>query len=72
MSPKQASRAERERHACQKLAYRMRDAQEISGLGRSTLYSHIRAGRLESVKVGGARLILDSGLRRLLQMKESA
>jgi len=49
----------------------MRDAEEISGLGRSTLYSHIRAGRLASVKVGGARLILDSGLRKLLQIGEA-
>ena len=68
METKQVSQDERERRSCQKLAYRMRDAEEISGLGRSTLYSHIRAGRLESVKVGGARLILDSGLRKLLKI----
>jgi excisionase family DNA binding protein len=61
----QSSRSEIKMH-------RIDGAAEKSGLSRSTLYNHIRSGALESVKIGGARLIPDSALRRLLQIEEPA
>jgi excisionase family DNA binding protein len=52
--------------------HRIDDASAISSLSRSTLYDHIRSGRLKSIKVGGRRLIPDSALRELLQIEELA
>jgi excisionase family DNA binding protein len=52
--------------------HRIDDASAISSLSRSTLYDHIRHGRLKSIKVGGRRLIPDSALRELLQIEELA
>jgi excisionase family DNA binding protein len=51
--------------------HRIDDAFEISRLGRSTLYNHMKSGRLKSVRIGGRRLIPDSALRELLQIEES-
>ena len=48
-----------------KLAYPMKEASEVSGLSRSTLYELISSGRLKAVKVGGRRLILHSDLLAL-------
>jgi predicted site-specific integrase-resolvase len=49
----------------------MKDASEISRLSRSTLYEHIRHGRLKkSRRVGGRRLILDADLRKFLEIEE--
>ena len=53
-----------------KLAHRVEDAAKISGLSRSTIFLHIREGRLKSVKVGGARLIHDTELRHFLKIEE--
>jgi excisionase family DNA binding protein len=51
-----------------RLAHRIDDAVEVSGIGRSTLFEHIRHGRLKSVKIGGLRLIPDAALREFLQI----
>ena len=40
-----------------KLAYSVEEACKASSLGRTTLYSHMAAGRLHSVRIGGRRLI---------------
>jgi excisionase family DNA binding protein len=40
-----------------KLMYRVPEAVEQTGIGRSTLYELMRTGELESVKVGRSRLI---------------
>jgi excisionase family DNA binding protein len=40
-----------------KLLYRVPEAVEQTGIGRSTLYELMRSGDLESVKVGRSRLI---------------
>jgi excisionase family DNA binding protein len=40
-----------------KLAYRIDQAAEASGLGRSKLYEEIALGRLRAFKAGGRRLI---------------
>jgi excisionase family DNA binding protein len=51
-----------------RLAHRIDDAVEVSGIGRPTLFEHIRHGRLKSVKIGGLRLIPDAALREFLQI----
>lgn len=48
------------------VAYRINDAVQISGLGRSKIYELIATGDLESVKIGGRRLIIADSLRGLL------
>lgn len=40
-----------------KLAYSIREACEASSLGRSTVYAHIAAGRLQFRKIGGRTVI---------------
>jgi excisionase family DNA binding protein len=49
-----------------KLAYSIKEACQASSLGRSTLYSHILAGRLRAVRVGGRTLIPAESLRALI------
>ena len=56
-----------DRTPMEKLAYRVDEASEVSGLGRSKLYEEIKAGRLRSVRVGGRRLILHEDLVALLK-----
>ena len=43
-----------------------REAVNVSGLGKTTIYSLIGDGTLKTVKVGGARLVLRESLDRLL------
>lgn len=40
-----------------KLLYTIPEAADLTGIGRTTLYGEITAGRLESVKIGRARRI---------------
>lgn len=49
-----------------KIAYRIKEAAIAAGLGRSTLYEEIAAGRLKSVKAAGRRLILKADLEDFL------
>ena len=49
-----------------KLAYSIREACRASSLGRSTVYSHISAGRLRAVRVGGRTLIPAESLLALI------
>ena len=49
-----------------KLAYSLREACEASSLGRTTVYSHILSGRLQSVRIGGRRVILADSLHDLI------
>lgn len=49
-----------------KLAYSIKEACEASSLGRTTLFSHIKSGRLPTVKVGGRTLIPAAALHALL------
>jgi hypothetical protein len=51
--------------------HRIADVVTISRLCRSTIYNHIKSGALKSVRVGGARLVTDASLRRLLKVEES-
>ena len=46
----------------ERLLYRPREAAQALGIGRDKLYDLMRAGRLESVKDGGARFITADAL----------
>jgi excisionase family DNA binding protein len=48
------------------LAYRIDDAAQVVGLGRSSIYELIAAGKLKSVIVHGRRLIPAGALRALV------
>jgi excisionase family DNA binding protein len=49
-----------------KLAYSIKEACQASSLGRTTLYSHIVAGRLKVTRVGGRTLITAMALHALI------
>ena len=49
-----------------KIGYSIREACQASSLSRSTLYSHISAGRLRIVRVGGRTIIPSDALHALL------
>ena len=50
----------------EKLAYSVNEACAVSSLSRTTIYSHIAAGRLKAVRVGGRTVIHADSLRSLL------
>lgn len=50
-----------------KLAYRIDEAASAVGLGRTSIYDEIKAGRLKAVKVAGRRLILKADLEAYLR-----
>jgi excisionase family DNA binding protein len=49
-----------------KLAYSIREACSASSLGRTSIYSHIAAGRLKAIRVGGRTLIPADSLHALV------
>ncbi|MCM3420549.1 helix-turn-helix domain-containing protein [Sphingopyxis alaskensis] len=53
-----------------KIAYSIKEAMQASSLGRTTIYSHIAAGRLRAIRVGGRRVIPADSLHDLLTGKE--
>ena len=53
------------------LTYRIPDAVRVSGLGRTTLYRLMNAGKLRSIQVGGRRLIVAESLRELLEVGDA-
>ncbi len=52
-----------------KLGYSIREACDATSLGKTTLYSHISAGRLRTVRVGGRTIIPADALHALLDME---
>jgi excisionase family DNA binding protein len=50
--------------------YRVPEAAEVTGIGRSKLYELIKNGQLRSTKVGGMRLVPASALAELLAAGE--
>lgn len=54
-----------------KLAFSIREACEASSLGRTTIYAHIAAGRLEAKRIGGRTIIPAASLRRLISGEEA-
>ena len=49
-----------------KLGYSIREACQASSLGRTTIYSHISAGRLRAVRVGRRTIIPAEALHALI------
>ena len=49
------------------LAATIPEACRLSGLGRSTIYELVKAGRLKSSTIGKRRLILLASLREVLE-----
>jgi excisionase family DNA binding protein len=49
-----------------KLAYSIKEACKASSLGRTTLYSHIAAGRLLARRIGGRTVIPAESLHALI------
>lgn len=45
-----------------KLLYRPKEAAQVLGIGRATLYDLMRSGRIRSVKDGGMRFITADAL----------
>jgi excisionase family DNA binding protein len=54
-------------HDTPKIGYSIREACQASSLGRTTLYSHIAAGRLRAVRVGGRTIIPAEALHALIE-----
>ena len=54
-----------------KLLYRPKEACAVLGIGRDKLYDLMRAGRLESLKDGGARLITADALRAYVALLQA-
>jgi excisionase family DNA binding protein len=52
-----------------KLAFRVKEAVEASGLSRTTLYELIRTKELPAAKIQGRRLILREDLEQLLRSR---
>ena len=53
-------------HYSPKLGYSIREACQASSLGRTTIYSHISAGRLRAVRVGRRTIIPAEALHALI------
>lgn len=48
------------------LAYSIKDAVQVSSIGRTTLYGLIASGDIETVKVGKRRLVKAASLARFI------
>ncbi|MFC3173955.1 helix-turn-helix domain-containing protein [Novosphingobium bradum] len=53
-------------HDVPKLGYSIREACQASSLGRTTLYKHIAAGRVQAVRIGGRVIIPAESLQALI------
>uniref|UniRef100_A0A6H1ZRT5 Putative DNA binding, helix-turn-helix domain containing protein n=1 Tax=viral metagenome TaxID=1070528 RepID=A0A6H1ZRT5_9ZZZZ len=53
-----------------KIAYSIKEACDASSLGRTTIYSHIAAGRLLARRIGGRTVIPADSLRALIEGSE--
>jgi excisionase family DNA binding protein len=54
-----------------KLLYRPKEAAQVLGIGRATLYDLMRSGRIRSVKDGGMRFITLDALRDYVRRLEN-
>jgi excisionase family DNA binding protein len=50
-----------------KIGYSVKEAANVSGLGRTTIYAAVRRGELRKVKKGARTIILDRDLRRWIE-----
>jgi hypothetical protein len=56
----------RKQPSVERLGYRVSEVEKATGLSVSTIYRHMRTGKIESVVVGGTRIILADSLNELL------
>ena len=54
----------------EQLMYRPADAAQVLGMGRTAVFALIKSGRLQSVKLGGARFITADALRAFVRELE--
>jgi excisionase family DNA binding protein len=54
----------------EKLLYRPKEAAQVLGIGRATMYDLLRSGRVRSVKDGGMRFITLDALREYIRQLE--
>jgi excisionase family DNA binding protein len=54
----------------EKLLYRPKEAAQVLGIGRATLYDLMRSGRVRSVKDGSMRFITRDALRDYIRQLE--
>jgi excisionase family DNA binding protein len=55
-----------QKYAPPKIGYSIKEACQASSLGRTTIYGHISAGRLRSIRVGGRTIIPADSLQALI------
>lgn len=53
-----------------KIAYSIKEACKASSLGRTTIYSHIAAGRLRATRIGGRTVIPADSLHALIEGRD--
>ena len=53
-------------HPLQKMGFSIKEACQVSSLGRTTIYNHIASGRLRAVRVGGRTIIPADALQALI------
>lgn len=58
------------KHDPPKIAYSIKEACKASSLSRTTIYSHIAAGRLRATRIGGRTIIPADSLHALIAGKE--
>lgn len=63
----QRLRTENSMNVASKITCSIREATELTGLGKTTLYSLMAEGKITSTRVGTKRLIHVDSLRRLLE-----
>jgi len=56
----------------EKLAYTMKEAADVLGVGKSTLYKALAAGKLSAIKLGSRTLIPADALRQWVAAMPSA
>lgn len=54
------------KHDLPKIGYSIREACQVSSLGRTTIYNHIATGRLRATRIGGRVVIPAESLRSLI------
>lgn len=61
---------ESEKRNSPKLAYSITEAREATSLGRTTIYAHIKSGRLKANRIGGRTVIPAESLHALIAGEE--
>jgi excisionase family DNA binding protein len=50
-----------------RIGFSIKEACQVSSLGRTTIYAHISSGKLRAVRVGGRTIIPADALRALIE-----